>query len=360
MLSQTAKLLLAPVSCCQGRGKMNSSFGVNLLNMLRNTGSAIMISLFLSLSLQAQQSQKNISVHDPVLIKQDSVYYIFCTGRGISCWSSTDMINWKKEKPVFSAAPSWADSVVLGFKNHIWAPDIFYHNNLYYLFYSVSAFGKNTSAIGVAINKTLHPFADDFKWEDKGIVIRSIPGKTNFNAIDPNVIVADAQPYLSFGSFWKGLMLVKLTNDLLGIADGSEMINIASRKIFVNDTLLKNGAGNAIEAPYIFKKKKYYYLFASIDYCCKGKESTYKVIVGRSKNIEGPYKDGEGKLLTEGGGTIVLNGNYSWYGAGHNAVVTFEGQDYIVFHGYDAADNGKPKLRIEKLSWNNKGWPNVK
>jgi arabinan endo-1,5-alpha-L-arabinosidase len=59
---------------------------------------------------------------------------------------------------------------------------------LYYLYYSVSAFGKNTSAIGVATNTTLHPNDQAYKWVDHGKVIQSVPGKTNWNAIDPNLI----------------------------------------------------------------------------------------------------------------------------------------------------------------------------
>src|SRR5690242_19510923 len=113
-----------------------------------------------------------IPVHDPVMIRQDSMYYIFCTGRGISVWSSTNMKNWKREKPVFDTLP-WAVQTIKGFRNHIWAPDISYHNGLYYLYYSVSAFGKNTSCIGVATNKTLNSSSPDFKWTDHGKVIQS-------------------------------------------------------------------------------------------------------------------------------------------------------------------------------------------
>src|SRR6476619_7281486 len=101
------------------------------------------------------QTDTLISVHDPVIIRQDSTYYIFCTGFGISVFSSTDMKNWKKEKAVFDTAPQWAVKEIPGFRGHIWAPDIIYHNGQYYLYYAVSAIGKNTSAIGVATNKTL-------------------------------------------------------------------------------------------------------------------------------------------------------------------------------------------------------------
>src|ERR1700712_3902737 len=98
-------------------------------------------------TLIAQPLQTNITVHDPVMIKQDSTYYIFCTGFGITVWSSTNMKNWKQEKPVFDKAPQWAVDAIPGFKGHIWAPDISYHNGKYYLYYAVSAFGKNTSCI---------------------------------------------------------------------------------------------------------------------------------------------------------------------------------------------------------------------
>ena len=83
------------------------------------------------------------------------------------------------------------------------------------------------------------------------------------------------------------------------------------------------------------------------------------MIVGRSETIPGPYIDKVGKSLATGGGTILLQGNEKWYGVGHNSVYTFDGTDYIVFHGYDAADEGKSKLMIKKLNWDNEGWPVV-
>lgn len=323
--------------------------------------------LFLSgINVQAQELQTNISVHDPVIIIQDSLYYIFCTGMGIANWSSKDMVHWKREKPVFAEAPRWADNVVPGFDNEIWAPDISYYNGLYYLYYAVSAFGKNTSAIGVATNTTLHTNDPNYKWVDHGEVIRSIPGKTNWNAIDPNLITDNnGNPYLAFGSFWEGLKLVKLQKNRLKVAQSmSKLPTIASRKrpdgLNGNHSDNPVDAGdNAIEAPFIFKKNNYYYLFASIDYCCKGINSTYKMIVGRAEKVQGPYLDEAGIPMAEGGGNLLLKGDKNWYGVGHNAVFTGQNIDYLVFHGYDASDNGKPKLRIEKLSWNAKGWPVV-
>lgn len=305
-------------------------------------------------------------MHDPVMTRQDSTYYIFCTGNGITMWSSGDRVHWKAEKPVFATAPQWAVDAISGFRGHIWAPDISLFKGTYYLFYSVSAFGKNTSAIGVATNKTLHTDDPNYKWIDHGKVIQSIPGKTNWNAIDPNLITdKDGTPYLVFGSFWDGLKLVKLNKDRLSVAEDLDKIpTIATRRKAISENLPAvdgnpvDAGGNAIEAPFIFKHDGYFYLFASIDYCCKGPKSTYKMIIGRSKNLKGPYLDKDGIAMNKGGGSILLAGDANWYGVGHNGVSTFDGVDYIIFHGYDAADRGISKLRVEKLDWVN-GWPAV-
>lgn len=313
----------------------------------------ITIALLFSTTIFSQ-----IIVHDPVMIEENGTYYLFCTGHGISVWSSSNMENWQHEKPVFATAPEWTKETVKGFKGHFWAPDVAYFNNQYYLYYSVSAFGKNTSCIGLVTNKTLNPEDPEFEWIDQGKVIQSYPGETNWNAIDPNLIIDDnGKPYLNFGSFWGGLQLVELTPDAKKVASNNEdFITIASRKEVSNDKIASEAGSNAIEAPFIFKKDNYYYLFASIDYCCKGENSTYKMIIGRSKEITGPYIDKNGADLAKGGGSILLQGDKDWHGVGHNSAYTFNGKDYCVFHGYDANDGGQPKLIIKEMKWDKK-WP---
>ncbi|SFQ24128.1 arabinan endo-1,5-alpha-L-arabinosidase [Hymenobacter arizonensis] len=297
--------------------------------------------------------------HDPVMIRQNGTYYMFCTGMGIAVWSSKDMKTWTPEKPVFDAPPAWAVATVPSFRGHIWAPDISFANGQYSLFYSISAFGKNTSAIGLVTNKTLDPKSPDFKWVDHGKVIQSVPGRDMWNAIDPNLARdAAGTPWLTFGSFWSGMKLVKLKPDLTAPAQPEQWRTIARRPrdFKLNDSLPGDGA---IEAPFIFKKDGFYYLFTSFDYCCRGPESTYKMVVGRAKEITGPYVDRAGLSLEQGGGTLVLAGDSKWFGVGHNAVATFDKADYLIFHGYDASDKGRPKLRVEKLAWDKEGWPAV-
>ena len=332
-----------------------------------------LVLLLLGASLPAQPPAASelitdVPIHDPVMIRQDGTYYAFATGIGIAVWSSTDMVHWRHEAPVFAAPPAWAVAAVPGFRDHIWAPDISCYGGQYYLYYACSAFGKNTSCIGVATNVTLDPRAPDFKWVDHGKVIQSIPGGTNWNAIDPNLITdAAGTPYLVFGSFWDGIKLVKLTPDRLHVAEPLDHLpTIASRKAnpaASNPPALAgfpvDAGSNAIEAPFLFRHGGYYYLFASIDYCCRGAASTYKMIVGRAEELAGPYVGADGMPLARGGGRILLAGDARWHGVGHCGVYDFDGTTYLVFHGYDATAHGISKLRIEKLQWTDAGWPRV-
>ena len=127
-----------------------------------------------------------VSIHDPAMAREGDTYYLFSSGPGITFYSSQDMKNWKLRGRVFPGEPSWAKSVASRFNGHVWAPDIAHHDGRYYLYYAVSSPGQNSSAIGVTINKTLDPDSPDYKWEDQGIVLRSIPNRDLWNAIDPN------------------------------------------------------------------------------------------------------------------------------------------------------------------------------
>lgn len=301
-------------------------------------------------------SQNKINVHDPVVMKSNGKYHLYCTGHKISQFISTDLQNWERIRPVFKEVPQWAVESVPGFKDHIWAPDIFEKDGTFYLFYSISTFAKNRSCIGVATNKNLDSESDDYEWVDHGSVIESVPGRDNWNAIDPNIIEDDEGNFwMSFGSFWGGLKLVKLNDDLLSIAEPQEWHSVARRD---RDFALsaRNPGNGAIEAPFIVKRGDFYYLFASFDLCCRGAKSTYKVAVGRSNDITGPYLDKDGTAMFNGGGTILLQGDENWYGVGHNSFYNFDNQDYIFYHGYDANQNGAPVLRINKVGWKN-GWP---
>jgi arabinan endo-1,5-alpha-L-arabinosidase len=298
-------------------------------------------------------------VHDPVMVRQDSTWYLFCTGKGISMLSSTDLKQWQCHGPVFSQIPGWTHEAVAGFKDHIWAPDIAYIDGTYYLYYAISAFAKNTSCIGLATNKTLDESNPDYKWIDAGKVLQSVPGRDMWNAIDPSLVIDEKNtPWMVFGSFWEGIKLVKLNATYDRPAQPEEWHTVARRTR--NFNLPDEDPGDAaIEAPFIFHKNGYYYLFVSYDYCCRGKESNYKIMVGRSKSVTGPYLDKQGIDMFNGGATPVVVGNSDWPGVGHNAVYTYNGKDIMIFHAYDAGDEGRPKLMIRNVSWDDDNWPVV-
>lgn len=298
-----------------------------------------------------------VMTHDPVMIKEKDTYYLFATGQGISVMSSRDMKNWKFEPSVFAEAPKWAVDLIDGYNGHTWAPDVIYHNGWYHLFYSCSAFGKNTSAIGHATTPTLDREDPRFKWTDHGMVIQSVPNRDSWNAIDPNIIIDEkGTPWMTFGSFWDGIKLVRLTDDLNAVAEPQEWYSISRRQRSVSVKSEDAGDG-AVEAPFIMKHGEYYYLFVSFDYCCRGLKSDYKVAVGRSKDVRGPYLDRDGKSMEYGGGTIIVKGDKNWVGIGHCAAYKFEGKYYFIAHAYSVKNDGTTMLYVRIMKWTEDGWP---
>ncbi|MFC4655819.1 arabinan endo-1,5-alpha-L-arabinosidase [Rheinheimera marina] len=315
--------------------------------------------LLASLNLGCTEATpQQVSIHDPVLAKQNGQYFLYSTGPGITFYQSADLTHWTLAGRVFATEPDWAKQVAPSFNGHLWAPDIFHYQGQYYLFYSVSAFGKNTSAIGVTVSKSLNPKDADYGWQDQGIVLHSVPERDLWNAIDPALILDEqGEPWMSFGSFWGGLKLVKLDQSLRKLAQPEQWVTLA--KAERPWQLADSEPGPAeLEAPFIYQKDGYYYLFVSYGKCCRGKDSTYHIVVGRSKTLQGPYLDKDGKPMSEGGGTMLLKGNTDWPGLGHNSVYAMDGKDYLVFHAYEQADNGLQKLKITALQWQD-GWPVV-
>lgn len=300
-------------------------------------------------------------VHDSVIIREGDTWHVFSTGIGagaqgiISARRSRDRITWVREQPPFEALPAWAKAAIPGATN-IWAPDISHVDGRYRLYYAVSTFGSNRSAIGLATNRTLDPASPDYGWRDEGMVLMSTPAD-NYNAIDP-AFVADARggQWLSLGSFWTGLKLFRLdprTGKLL--RTGETPVPIATRPV-------PAGAPSIVEAPFIFARGGWYWLLASYDYCCKGVGSTYYTVVGRSRRVQGPYLGKDGSSMLAGGGTILLHADLQererFRGPGHAGHARdVDGTDYIVYHAYDRERNGAPTLRLAQLRWGADGWP---
>ncbi len=291
-------------------------------------------------------------IHDPTLIRVANTYYVFATnrfnGKLVPIFCSNDLQQWKFCGNVFDAIPEWAQKEIPGTRG-IWAPDISHVSGEYRLYYSISTFGSNRSAIGLSTNKTLDTNSPDYRWEDKGIVVGS-KREDDFNAIDPNYIEdREGNSWLAFGSFWGGIKLRRLDkkSGKLSLSD-STIYSLASRRPLEPP---------AIEAPAIIRRDGYYYLFVSFDFCCKAKESTYKIAVGRSAKITGPYFDRDGKPMLQGGGTVLMQSSEAWRGPGGQSVFSDSKKDLLVFHSYNGV-TGKAGLMLSPIVWEG-GWPKV-
>ena len=307
--------------------------------------------LLVTFPLLVSSQQGDIrQVHDPSIIKDKDTFYIFSTRAGIAIRCSKDLIDWRLCGDVFAHLPEWAVKDVPGLRG-LWAPDVSYFNGKYHLYYSASTFGSNHSSIGLATNETLDPASDKNRWVDQGKVIGSNTGD-DWNAIDPDVVLDEQdQPWLAFGSFWGGIKLRKLERATGKLStDDQNLYSLASRP-------RTSGAPGAVEAPNIIRKNDYYYLFVSFDFCCRGKDSTYNIRVGRSRRLTGPYIDRSGKPMMDGGGTLVIAGSGRWAGPGHCSVLQQKDRDWLVYHAYDTEWRGVATLRIAALRWDSEGWP---
>jgi GH43 family beta-xylosidase len=290
----------------------------------------------------------NLDAHDPVIIKQGDAWYVFTTGLGISMKRSQDGAHWEQIGKVFDPQPAWHKRMIPKNDGNLWAPDIFYYQGKYYLYYSVSSFGSNLSAIGLATNVTLDPQDPHYTWVDEGVVIQSRK-ENDYNCIDPNVVQDKAgNLWLSLGSFWSGIKLVGLDPETMKPAANPTLYSIASKP---GDT--------AIEAPFIIERDGYYYLFVSFDYCCRSVLSTYNVVVGRSQEITGSYVDKDGKAMMQGGGSLILESDDRWRGPGHNAIYQQGRSAILVNHAYDKQNSGRATLQIHPLYWDANGWPTL-
>ncbi|GAB1415389.1 family 43 glycosylhydrolase [Paludibacter sp.] len=280
------------------------------------------------------------STPDPTVIRaQDGSFYLYATEdiRNCPIYKSDDLVNWTLQGTVFtnSTRPTFEPN------GGIWAPDINYVNGQYVMYYSMSVWGgEQTCGVGVA---TARIPGNNF--HDRGKLFRSNEIGVQ-NSIDPCYIEDNGKHYLFWGSF-RGIYCVELTEDGLALKNPS-----SPTKIQV--------AGTAFEATYIHKRGDYYYLFASVGSCCEGLNSTYRLVVGRSKSILGPYVNREGKSMLENNFSMIIGNSMRFRGNGHCSQIIQDdrGFDWILFHGWDAENekNGRV-VHLNQIKWDQYDWP---
>ncbi len=283
----------------------------------------------------------SIGIHDPSMLKAVSTYYLFSTHGLIHAHTSTDRLNFSDDGYALPSLPSWTNTYTGG-SGDLWAPDASEHNGLYWLYYAASSFGSTNSAIGLATGPTGTPGS----YVDSGAAVYTSADCAGSNAIDPTSVVdAAGSAWMAFGSWSSGIQIVPVNNST-GIPTGAACTQLAY-----------HASGTGIEGASIYAHGGYYYLFASIDTCCEGVTSTYRIIVGRSTSVTGPYLDRGGLALTSGGGTIVLSAHGNINGPGGESLFTDTDGDILVYHYYDGNNNGYPTLGVNVVSWTSDGWP---
>ncbi len=283
---------------------------------------------------------------DPSVVRApDGTFYMYTTAddwldgegmRWMPIFHSANLVDWELVGTVFDYRPAWQPG-----NTGLWAPDVRLVNGVYTVYYSVG--GGADPCIGMATSTSpIGPFTD----RGKPVLCSSEVGVGG--TIDSFVYQDGPTPIMFVGNF-RGIYAITLTADGKAWA-GTDPVLVAD---------------NRFEAPYIQRHDGYYYMYLSAGNCCNGAASNYRVYVGRSSSLTGPYVDRDGRDLKEGGGDLLLQGSPSWVGPGHNAIVTDDdGTDWLIYH---AAPRSQPSLpsgiqnrkgMIDKISWTN-GWPSV-
>lgn len=287
---------------------------------------------------------------DPSIIdnrERDGYFYVYSTRNGtngtstvvyLPVYRSTDMIHWEPLGNAFGGLnrPEWVR------ESSVWAPDINYINGRYVLYYALGCWDESDrSSSGVAYSdRPEGPFTDlgmlvDMETQGVG------------NSIDPNFFDDGEHKYLFWGSFGakSGIYAIELSSDGLSLKEGAQKVKI----------------GTNMEGTYIYKRGDWYYAFGSKGSCCSGAESTYHIVVARSKNVLGPYAGPDGKLLTDSSfDNTILFGTDIFKGPGHNGEIITDdsGQDWMVFHSFCKTNNFNGRcLLIDKVFWTQDGWP---
>jgi arabinan endo-1,5-alpha-L-arabinosidase len=292
------------------------------------------------------------SAFDPSTLQQfGDQYTYFADGQGIISRWSYNMEQWANGPVVFSTIPAWTETAVPGFTGYFWAPDVAYFDGLYHLYYAVSTFGSQVSAIGMATNPTLN-FNDfaDYKWTDQGPMVES-SSNTPYNAIDPSILQdTNGSIWMSFGSYFSGIYLTKL-DPTTGKPISSAVQQIAASSQVPGQS--------AIEASYLYHEGSYYYLFVNYGTCCDGVDSTYNVRMGRASSVNGPYLDENGVPMTDGGGTTFLETQGNYIGPGQVGIMA-QGSDYWLSYFYhDGNNDGTGTFAVQQMYWTDQGWPSL-
>ena len=269
-------------------------------------------------------------IHDPsTLAECEGKYYTFGTGGGGLI--SDDGWSWHSgaERPGGGAAP-----------------DVMKIGDRYLCIYGATGGGLGGGHSGRILtmwNKTLDPKSPDFKWTT-AVEVCSSDGMEDQDAIDPGLLLdpTTGRLWASYGTYFGTIRLIELDPTTGYRVSGNKEKDIAI-DCEATDLIYRNG---------------WYYLLGTHGTCCDGVNSTYNIVVGRSRSVEGPYIDNVGRDMYHGGGRMVVAAGDRKTGAGHfGRTIVDEGVEIMSFHWEADFDmGGRSTLAIRPLLWKN-DWP---
>ena len=269
-------------------------------------------------------------IHDSSTIAEcDGKYYTFGTGGGGLI--SEDGWSWHAgaERPGGGAAP-----------------DVLKIGDRYLVIYGATGGGLGGGHNGRILtmwNKTLDPKSPDFKYSNP-IEVASSDGMEDSDAIDPCLLLDPSTNRLwtTYGTYFGTIRLIELDQKTGERIKGNQEKDIAI-DCEATDLIWRNG---------------WYYLLGTHGTCCDGVNSTYNIVVGRSRNVEGPYIDNVGRDMFHGGGRMVIAAGDRKTGPGHfGRTIIDEGVEVMSCHFEADFDmSGRSVLGIRPLLWKN-DWP---
>lgn len=269
-------------------------------------------------------------IHDPSTIMEcDGKYYTFGTGGGGLISEDGWTWNGGGVRPGGGAAP---DAVKIG--------------DRYLIAYSATGGGLGGGHSGKVLtmwNKTLDPNSPDFKYTEP-IEVASSVNDEDCDAIDAGLLLdpTDGRLWLSYGTYFGFIRLVELDPATGKRMEGNKEIDIAID----------------CEATDLIYRDGWYYLLGTHGTCCDGPNSTYNIVVGRSRKVTGPYVDNMGRKMLEGGGKMVIAAGNRQTGPGHFGLFKVaDGVEKMSCHfEADFDRGGRSVLGIRPLLWKN-SWP---
>jgi arabinan endo-1,5-alpha-L-arabinosidase len=291
-------------------------------------GAAALLSLLLTGTAIAQVGKPFI--HDPsTIVECEGKYYTFGTGGGGLISEDGWTWNGGAVRPGGGAAP---DAMKIG--------------DRYLVVYGSTGGGLgggHDGKLNTMWTKTLDPKSPDFKFTEPNVVASS-ENMEDCDAIDPGLLLdpTDGRLWMSYGTYFGFIRLVELDPKTGKRVEGNKAINI----------------GIDCEATDLMYQDGWYYLLGTHGTCCDGANSTYNIVVGRSRKVTGPYLDNMGRDMLEGGGKMVLAASGRVTGPGHfGRIILADGVQKMSCHyEADLDQSGRSVLGIRPLLWKN-GWP---